>query len=103
MEIQEILVIGNEAVCSTCIGAPSSKETASWLEAFLVSRYGVGKFLVRYLDIHSQAPELDQFKEELEQEDLIYPLIVFFGRIISEGVPSPKKILMEIERFSQQD
>lgn len=103
MEIQEILVIGNEAVCSTCIGVPSSKETASWLEAFLVSRYGVGKFQVRYLDIQEKAPELDQLQEELEQEDLIYPIIVLFGRVISEGIPSPKKILMELERFSQQD
>ena len=49
MEQIEILVYGTGIICASCVNAPSSEETASWLQSLLSRKYG-DKIAVCYID-----------------------------------------------------
>lgn len=95
----EILVYGAEEVCSSCVKLPSSKETASWLEAALLRKYGE-QVKVRYVNIFAPDKEEDQtFSQRVIEEDLWYPVVVIQDQIIAEGNPKLKALYQHIERL----
>ena len=49
--VLEIMVYGAKERCASCVNAPSSLETASWLEAALSRVYDQHLVTVRYVDI----------------------------------------------------
>ncbi len=94
----EVLVYGAENLCASCVNAPSSIETASWLEAALSRRYDSEKFLVRYIDINQPQTDTElQFSQRVLDEDLWYPVIVVNETIISEGNPQLKQVFQALE------
>jgi disulfide oxidoreductase YuzD len=94
-----VYVYGAEQICSSCVNLPSSKSTATWLEAALGRKYG-DKIKVRYVDIHQPETETESFfcKRVLE-EDLWYPVVVIGDEIVAEGNPKLKEICEAIDRL----
>lgn len=45
-----VYVFGAEEICASCVNLPSSKETATWLEAALGRKYP-DRVTVQYVDI----------------------------------------------------
>jgi len=98
MKKLEILVYGAETICASCVNAPSSIETASWLEAALRRRYDANQFVVRYVDIYKPNSEEERkFAQRVIDEDLWYPVVVVDDQIISEGNPQLKLVYQELE------
>lgn len=94
----EILVYGAEILCASCVNAPSSIETASWLEAALARRYNPDHFQVRFIDIFNPVTESEKlFAQRVMDEDLWYPVIVVGDMIISEGNPQLKQVFQALE------
>lgn len=98
MKQVEVLVYGLETLCPSCINLPSSKETASWLEAALFRRFG-NNVVVRYVDMdHPQTDEDKAMVHRIREEELWYPVVVIDGEVIAEGNPK----LKEIDQFLQK-
>jgi disulfide oxidoreductase YuzD len=93
-----IKVYGAEQICASCAQAPSSVETASWLEAALGRRFG-DQIKVTFVDIY-QAEDLSDEDRLLCQtifdEDRWYPIVTVNGKIVAEGNPQLKPIVAEI-------
>ena len=86
----EVTVYGAETICAGCHNLPSSRETASWLEAALGRNYG-GQVRVRYVDIHRPEGERDaDFSRRVIEEELWYPVVVIDGEVVGEGNPRPQ-------------
>lgn len=95
----EILVYGAEQLCASCVNAPSSKETASWLEAALKRVYAKEAIVVRYVDIYSPENQQEQeFSQRVIEEDLWYPVVVIQGEIVTEGSPDLKVIYKYLDQ-----
>lgn len=94
----EILVYGAETICASCVNAPSSVETATWLEAALSRRYDRNHFQIRYVDIFKPQNEEEKiFSQRVLDEDLWYPVVVVEDTIISEGNPQLKQVFLALE------
>lgn len=96
----EILVYGAEERCASCVNAPSSIETTSWLEAALSRVYDPNHFRVRYVDIYApQSEEEKKFAERVFNEDLWYPVVVIENSVITEGNPNLKVIYKKMDEM----
>ncbi|RKD21719.1 disulfide oxidoreductase [Ammoniphilus oxalaticus] len=96
----EILVYGAEERCASCINAPSSTETASWLEAALLRVYDQAAFKVRYVDIYDPQSEQEKaFSTRVFEEELWYPVVVIHDQVITEGNPDLKLIYKELNEL----
>lgn len=96
----QILVYGAEQLCASCLSAPSSKETASWLDAALKRIYRNDQITVRYVDIYK--PESDEekaFSERVLEEDLWYPVVVIDKAVITEGNPNLQVIYKKLDEL----
>lgn len=94
-----VYVYGAEQICSSCVNLPSSKATATWLEAALGRKYG-DKITVRYVDIHQPETETEKvFCDRVLEEELWYPVVVIEDEIIAEGNPKLKEICQVIDRL----
>lgn len=94
----EILVYGAEQICASCVGAPSSTETATWLDAALARRYNRDHFHVRYIDIFNPQNDTEvAFSQRVFDEDLWYPVVVVNNTIVSEGTPQLKQVYQTLE------
>ncbi|MBA4602288.1 YuzD family protein [Thermoactinomyces mirandus] len=94
-----VYVYGAEEICSSCVNLPSSKETATWLEAALARKYGK-KITVHYVDIHQPETEKEKaFSKRVFEEELWYPVVVIEDEIIAEGNPGLKQICQVIDRL----
>ncbi|NVS32373.1 DUF1462 family protein, partial [Listeria monocytogenes] len=47
----KLYVYGSTAICASCVGAPSSKETEEWLRAAIGRKFSGQPFVVEYVDI----------------------------------------------------
>lgn len=95
----EILVYGAEQLCASCVNAPSSKETASWVEAALKRVYAQDAFAVRYVDIYSpETSEEKEFSQRVLEDDLWYPVVVIQGKMVTEGNPDLKVIYKNLDQ-----
>ena len=96
----EIMVYGAEELCASCLNAPSSKDTASWLEAALKRVFAGESLSVRYVDIHQpESEEEKQFSKRVIDEDLWYPVVVIQGNVITEGNPDLKVIYKKLDEL----
>lgn len=96
----DIMVYGAEELCASCLNAPSSKDTASWLEAALKRVYAEDAFRVRYIDIHQpESDEEKQFAKRVIEEDLWYPVVVIKGNVITEGNPDLKVVYRKLDEL----
>ena len=94
----EIMVYGAKERCASCVNAPSSLETASWLEAALSRVYDQHLVQVRYVDIFDPQTEREEkFAKRVVEEDLWYPVVVIGDKVITEGNPDLKVIYKELD------
>lgn len=98
-EMTVIKVYGRDQVCASCVGAPGSKDTYEWLQAAIGRKYNDHNINYKYIDMdEEQDDEWDRaFIEQMEEEDLFYPLVMLNEEIIAEGVPQIKKIFKAVE------
>lgn len=95
----EVLVYGTGIICSSCVNAPSSEETASWLHSLFQRKYG-DQIHVRYVDF--QRPANDEEKavtRRMMLEDLWYPIVIIEDEIVTEGNPNLKKIFKKLDQL----
>lgn len=98
----EVTVYGAETICAGCQNLPSSRETASWLEAALGRNYG-DQVRVRYVDIHRPENVKDaDFSRRVIEEELWYPVVVIGGEVVGEGNPSLKFIRRKLEQLGAE-
>lgn len=96
----EVIVYGAEELCASCLHAPSSIETASWLEAALKRVYDERAIQIRYVDIYRPENTEDQlFSERVIEEDLWYPVVAIQGEVITEGNPDLKIIYQKLDEL----
>lgn len=96
--MQIITVYGTNQLCPSCVQLPSSKETASWLEAALGRKYGE-QVQVHYVDFQQPQTEQDQaWAQKIVDEDLWYPVVVIDNKIVAEGNPRLKEIYHILEQ-----
>lgn len=90
----EITVYGTAITCPSCVGAPSSEETFSWLQAVLGRKYEQ-EMTLRYVDFETATS--DQWTEALKEDVYFYPLIVLDDEMIDEGYVKLKTITAAID------
>ncbi|WP_134704010.1 DUF1462 family protein [Ammoniphilus sp. YIM 78166] len=96
----QVIVYGAQELCASCLHAPSSLETASWLDAALKRVYDEHAIEVRYVDIHQpENPEDQLFSKRVIEEDLWYPVVVIQGDVVTEGNPDLKVIYKKLDEL----
>lgn len=94
-----VFVYGREQGCASCVGFPSSKETASWLEAALQRKYGK-QVDVCYVDIDQPVNQGETvLVNQMIEEERWFPVIVIDGEIVDEGNPRLKKVTQQLDRL----
>ena|SRR5690625_4102095 len=94
-----LTVYGREQICASCVGAPGSKETYEWLQAAIKRKYNPDDFVYEYVDMdENQTNEKHQkMIEQMEEEDMFFPLVTLNDKIIAEGIPNLKAVFKEID------
>lgn len=94
-----IKVYGAEQICASCVQAPSSAETTSWLEAALGRRFGdrVNVTFVNIFRTQEHSEENQRMCETIINEDRWYPIVTVNGKVVGEGNPQLKPVIAEIE------
>ena len=97
----EIIVYGEEQICASCVGMPSSIETYEWLAAALKRKFPGQSFSIQYVDFNQPPPgdRHQEFVRQLLEDELFYPLVVMDGEIIAEGNPRLKTITSRMEQL----
>lgn len=96
----EVLVYGTAVICASCVNAPSSEETASWLQSLFDRKYGDNIIKVKYIDFQKPENEQDKlFARKIILENLWYPVVVINGEIITEGNPNLKVIFNKLKEL----
>ncbi|RIW39098.1 DUF1462 family protein [Bacillus salacetis] len=100
----EIVVYGAEKVCASCVNLPTSKETYEWLDAAIARKYPEQPFIIRYVDIFNppEEKELKEFASRVIEEDMFYPVVSIFGKVVGEGNPKLKTVYAELEKYGYQ-
>lgn len=88
-------VYGRDVVCASCVNAPGSQETYEWLEALLTRKYPDNHFSFNYIDL-DESENLSDFDtsviEQIEQDELFYPLVSINDEILQDGYVQIKPI-----------
>ncbi|WP_421385516.1 YuzD family protein [Bacillus salacetis] len=100
----EIIVYGAEKVCASCVNLPTSKETYEWLDAAIARKYPEQPFTIRYVDIFNppDEEELQEFAARVIEEDMFYPVVSIYGKVVGEGNPKLKTVYSELEKYGYQ-
>lgn len=94
-----VTVYGREQICASCVGAPGSKDTYEWLQAAIGRKYDTSGVDYEYIDMDAagHTDEHVEMIEQMEEEDMFYPLVLMNGEIVAEGIPHLKAIFREID------
>lgn len=94
-----LTVYGREQICASCVGAPGSKDTYEWLQAAIKRKYNHDDFVYEYVDMDEKQENEKHRKmiEQMEEEDMFYPLVTLNDKIIAEGIPNLKSVFKEID------
>lgn len=94
-----VTVYGREQICASCVGAPGSKDTYEWLQAAIGRKYDTTNVAYEYIDMDADGhrPEHVEMIEQMEEEDMFYPLVLMNGEIVAEGIPHLKAIFREMD------
>ncbi|RNF39293.1 YuzD family protein [Planococcus salinus] len=95
-----IEVYGADAVCASCVNAPSSIDTYEWLEAAISRKYKDQPFSITYVDIEKPQSEEHQkeYVQKILDDELFYPLVTVEGEIVGEGYVQLKPVYKELEK-----
>ncbi|ANZ33842.1 YuzD family protein [Staphylococcus carnosus] len=91
-----VVVYGADVVCASCVNAPTSKDTFDWLQALLKRKYPDINFEYTYIDFQKDAENLSdhdqQYIEQLENDELFYPLVTMDDMLVADGFIQSKQI-----------
>lgn len=99
-----IEVYGAEIVCSSCVNAPSSKDTYEWLQAAISRKYPEQPFTITYIDIDQELSESRQREivEKIREDEYFYPLVMINNEMIGEGHIQLKPVFNALEAKGYQ-
>jgi len=90
------VVYGADVVCASCVNAPTSKDTFDWLQALLKRKYSDINFEYTYIDFQKDTENLSdhdqQYIEQLENDELFYPLVTMDDMLVADGFIQSKQI-----------
>ncbi len=94
-----ITIYGRDQICASCVGAPGSRDTYEWLQAAINRKYDAEYITYKYVDMDEQGHnDKEQLMiEQMEAEDMFYPLVMMDDDIVAEGIPYLKKIFKEVD------
>ncbi|HLR64175.1 MAG TPA: YuzD family protein [Pseudogracilibacillus sp.] len=94
-----VTVYGRKQICASCVGAPGSKDTYEWLQAAIGRKYNTDKVTYEYIDMDLTSHDDKHLSmiEQMEEEDMFYPLVLMNDEIVAEGIPNLKLIFREID------
>lgn len=95
-----LTVYGADIICASCVNAPSSKDTYEWLEAAIGRKFNGHQIHFRYVDIE-QPSESDvdaDFIEQIQNDELFYPLVTIEDEVIGEGYIQLKPVYTALEQ-----
>lgn len=91
-----VVVYGADVVCASCVNAPTSKDTFDWLQALLKRKYPDINFEYTYIDFQKDTENLSdhdqQYIEQLENDELFYPLVTMDDMLVADGFIQSKQI-----------
>ncbi|ELK46966.1 DUF1462 family protein [Halobacillus sp. ACCC02827] len=96
----KVTVYGSDVRCASCVNAPGSKETYEWIQAAIARKYGEKAAIsYSYFDINrdDQPDADDTLLEQLQSDELFYPLVLVEEEIVGEGSPRLKPIYKALE------
>lgn len=96
-----IAVYGANKICPSCVNAPSSKETIDWIEAAVSMKFpDFNHMEYKYVDIFKQPNNTNEKKwiDQIQKDDLFYPIIVIDDQFVCEGDPRIKVIYQLVEQ-----
>ncbi|AVO02748.1 YuzD family protein [Staphylococcus simulans] len=91
-----VVVYGADVVCASCVNAPTSQDTYDWLKALLERKYPDINFEYTYIDFEKDTENLtdhdQQFIEQIENDELFYPLVTMNDMYVADGYVQLKPI-----------
>lgn len=91
-----VVVYGADVVCASCVNAPTFKDTFDWLQALLKRKYSDINFEYTYIDFQKDTENLSdhdqQYIEQLENDELFYPLVTMDDMLVADGFIQSKQI-----------
>ena len=98
-----VVVYGADVVCASCVNAPTSKNTYEWLKPLLERKYPYIHFEYTYIDFQKETENLSdhdqQYIEQIENDELFYPLITMNDEYVADGYIQSKKVTHFIEQY----
>ncbi|AIF44026.1 YuzD family protein [Virgibacillus sp. SK37] len=100
MDKIKITIYGAEQICASCVGAPGSKDTYEWLQAAIGRKYEDERVEYKYVDINKPTNnERDYlFIQQIDEEDLFYPIVFVNEEMVAEGIPRLKTIYQQLDK-----
>src|SRR5690625_3229567 len=94
-----VTVYGREQICASCVGAPGSRDTYEWLQAAIGRKYDTSDIEYKYIDMDEtgHSDKHQNMIEQMEEEDMLYPLVMMDDDIVAEGIPHLKAIFREVD------
>lgn len=95
-----LTVYGADIICASCVNAPSSKDTYEWLEAAIGRKFDGHQIQFRYVDIEqpSESGVDADFIEQIQNDELFYPLVTIDDEVIGEGYIQLKPVYAALEQ-----
>ena len=98
-----VVVYGADVVCASCVNAPTSKNTYEWLKPLLERKYPNIHFEYTYIDFQKETENLSdhdqQYIEQIENDELFYPLITMNDVYVADGYIQSKKVTHFIDQY----
>lgn len=93
-------VYGADVICASCVNAPSSKDTYEWLEAAIARKFIDHNITFQYVDIEQQSQrDVDgEYIEQIQNDELFYPLVTIEDEVIGEGYIQLKPVYSALEQ-----
>lgn len=102
-----VVVYGADVVCASCVNAPTSKDIYDWLQALLKRKYPEITFEYTYIDFQKETENLSdhdqQFIEQLENDELFYPLITMDDMYVADGYIQSKQITRFVDEHFKNE
>ncbi|QDW99253.1 YuzD family protein [Staphylococcus agnetis] len=96
-----VVVYGADVICASCVNAPSSQNTYEWLQSILARKYPNIQFEYTYIDIEKDTENLSdhdqQFIEQIQEDELFYPLVTMNDEYVTDGYVQLKLITRFID------
>ncbi|KAA1042542.1 DUF1462 family protein [Macrococcus equipercicus] len=101
MDSIKVNVYGADAVCASCVNAPTSKDIYDWIQPNLKRKFEQLSFTFNYIDIADGEglSDYDQsLLEQIENDELFYPLVTMNDDIVADGYIQLPQLTKYIDR-----